>query len=122
MFTDHVDGSLSGAGNDHRGGVAARSGSRRIVLAAAAAVALLGGPSLALAQAINVPSQAEAVPLHSRVTVSTLPPPAAPGTPAIKPFRTRDPERLRSWKDKLRGNPGAVLPTPGFVLDSRSRR
>jgi hypothetical protein len=121
MHTGHVHRPLSRAGNDHGRRVTARTGARRLLLAVVA-LAILGEPTAALAQATQALPAPEPVPQHSRLTVSTLPPPTAPEAPTIKPFRTRDPERLRSWKEKLRGNPGAVLPAPGFVLDTRSGR
>jgi len=60
------------------------------------------------------------VPLHSIVSVRTLPPlsAAAPsGTPSAIPrrFRTPDPEGLRLWKDFLRKNPDALKTAPGVV-------
>lgn len=112
---------LSRAGNGHGRRVTARTGAHRLLLGVVALV-ILGRPSAAPAQVTHVLPPAEEVPQHSRLTVSTLPPPAAPGTPMIKPFRTRDPEGLRSWKEKLRGNPGAVLRGRGFVLDTRPGR
>jgi len=85
----------------------------------ALAVVLLPAPTL-LAQAIVTLPAAATLPLDSTVDVLTLPTPARSVTPTeirVKPFLTRDPEGLRSWRQQLQGRTETVPPTQDLIED-----
>src|SRR2546425_6145655 len=73
--------------------------------------------------AVQADTAIDVVPLHSTVEVSNLPP-SSP-SPALlpllpittKPFRTRDPAALQTWKELLQSVPGVVPQAPGMVDD-----
>ncbi len=97
---------------------------RRSWLALVATLAVLGTVGELHAQTAEPLSATQPVPAHSRVDVSTLPPapPAPEKGPEVKPFRTRDAEGLRQWKQRLQQSPAVVPATPGFVPDTRPDR
>ncbi len=94
-----------------------RHGTVSIVLALA--VLLLPAPTL-LAQEIVPLPLAATIPLDSTVDVLTLPAPARTVTPTeirVKPFLTRDPEGLQSWRQQLQGATETVPPTQELIED-----
>jgi hypothetical protein len=98
------------------------SGKRRRGLSLVFAVTLVALGAVATlhaeeARPLPAPQQ---VPVHSRVDVSTLPPPNRGKGSTLKPFRPRDPDGLERRKQQLDRSPALVPTALGVVPDKRS--
>jgi hypothetical protein len=93
---------------------------RCLLTGGAVTIAVIGNPTGAPAQDAGVAS--DLIPLHSIVDVGALsqerPREGAATVPhQVKPFRPRNAEELRFWKNEVQQNPAAVPPTHGFMKD-----